>query len=75
MILAALPRPCGHRDQRDVLGGALIGTIAEYYILNHFSDTVNWRIGFLIGPALALFVLYVRRNLPESPRWLIAIRN
>ena len=52
-------------------GGALIGTVAEYYILNHFGDTVNWRIGFLIGPALALFVLYVRRNLPESPRWLI----
>jgi MFS family permease len=52
-------------------GGALIGTVAEYYILNHFGDTVNWRIGFLIGPILALFVLYVRRNLPESPRWLI----
>jgi MFS family permease len=52
-------------------GGALIGTIAEYYILNHFSDTVNWRIGFLIGPVLAMFILYVRRNLPESPRWLI----
>lgn len=52
-------------------GGALIGTIAEYYILSHFGDTVNWRIGFLIGPVLALFVLYVRRNLPESPRWLI----
>ena len=52
-------------------GGALIGTVAEYYILNHFNDTVNWRIGFLIGPVLALFVLYVRRNLPESPRWLI----
>jgi MFS family permease len=52
-------------------GGALIGTVAEYYILNHFSDTVNWRIGFLIGPVLAMFVLYVRRNLPESPRWLI----
>jgi MFS family permease len=52
-------------------GGALIGTVAEYYILNHFGDTVNWRIGFVIGPILALFVLYVRRNLPESPRWLI----
>jgi MFS family permease len=39
--------------------------------LNHFGDSVNWRIGFLIGPILALFVLYVRRNLPESPRWLV----
>ncbi len=52
-------------------GGALIGTLAEIYILNHFSDTVSWRIGFLLGPLLALAIIFVRRNLPESPRWLI----
>ncbi len=69
--------PAHYRGRVDIAingtywGGALIGTVAEYYILNHFGDTVNWRIGFLIGPALALAVLYVRRNLPESPRWLI----
>jgi MFS family permease len=52
-------------------GGALLGTLAELYILNHFSYDVAWRLGFLIGPVLALAVIYVRRNLPESPRWLI----
>ena len=52
-------------------GGALIGTLAEIYILSHFSYGVAWRVGFLIGPALALAIIYVRRNLPESPRWLI----
>jgi MFS family permease len=52
-------------------GGALLGTLAELYILNHFSYDVAWRVGFLIGPVLALAVIYVRRNLPESPRWLI----
>jgi MFS family permease len=52
-------------------GGALLGTLAEFYILNHISYGVAWRLGFLIGPVLALAVIYVRRNLPESPRWLI----
>jgi MFS family permease len=52
-------------------GGALLGTLAELVILNHLSSTISWRIGFLLGPVLALAVLYVRRNLPESPRWLV----
>lgn len=52
-------------------GGALLGTLAELYILNHFSDTVSWRLGFLLGPVLAVAIIFVRRNLPESPRWLI----
>ncbi|MBW4030595.1 MAG: MFS transporter [Acidobacteria bacterium] len=52
-------------------GGALLGTLAELYIFNHVSAGAAWRVGFLIGPALALAVIYVRRNLPESPRWLI----
>jgi MFS family permease len=51
--------------------GALLGTLAEIIILNHISDTVAWRVGFLLGPVLAVAVIYVRRNLPESPRWLI----
>jgi Sugar (and other) transporter len=28
-------------------------------------------VAFLAGPALAFVILIVRRNLPESPRWLI----
>jgi MFS family permease len=38
-------------------------------VLNHLSPSYSWRIGFLLGPALAFAILYVRRNLPESPRW------
>ena len=34
--------------------------------------SIGWRIAFLVGPALAFVVIiFVRRNLPESPRWLI----
>jgi MFS family permease len=52
-------------------GDALLGTLAELYILNHFSDTVSWRLGFLLGPVLTVAIIFVRCNLPESPRWLV----
>lgn len=69
--------PAHYRGRVDIAingtywGGALLGTLAELVILNHLSVTVSWRIGFLLGPVLAVAVLYVRRNLPESPRWLV----
>jgi MFS family permease len=32
---------------------------------------VGWRAAFVIGGALGLFVLFLRRWIPESPRWLM----
>ena len=69
--------PSHYRGRADIAingtywGGALLGTLAEIIILNHIAPTISWRIGFLLGPVLAVVVLYVRRNLPESPRWLV----
>jgi MFS family permease len=51
--------------------GAVIGTIATFLLLSLLPVAIGWRITFLIGPALAVAILVVRRNLPESPRWLI----
>jgi MFS family permease len=51
--------------------GAIIGTFASFMLLNALGASTGWRVAFLVGPALAIVVLYVRRNLPESPRWLI----
>ena len=51
--------------------GAIIGTFVTFLLLNSLRTSIGWRIAFLVGPALAIVVLYVRRNLPESPRWLI----
>jgi MFS family permease len=31
---------------------------------------LGWRLCFFMGAALGLAVLFVRKNLPESPRWL-----
>ena len=51
--------------------GSILGTLGSLALLNWVGPAVGWRLGFLIGPALALVILFVRRTLPESPRWLI----
>ena len=52
-------------------GGAIIGTIVTLYLLNNLAPATSWRIAYVVGPVLALVIIYVRRNLPESPRWQI----
>ena len=51
--------------------GAFLGTIVTLVALNHVSTTLGWRVAYLVGPVLALVIVFVRRNLPESPRWQI----
>ena len=53
--------------------GAMIGAAASILLLNPnlFPVNVGWRIGFLIGPVLGVLIIYIRRVLPESPRWLM----
>jgi MFS family permease len=51
--------------------GAFLGTIVTLYALNHVSTTLGWRVAYLVGPVLALVIIFVRRHLPESPRWQV----
>jgi MFS family permease len=51
--------------------GAILGTLGSLIVLNHVPDAWGWRIAFLIGPVLALVIVFVRKHLPESPRWLV----
>ena len=51
--------------------GAILGTFASFLLLNSMRTNEGWRLAFLVGPALAVVIVFVRRNLPESPRWLI----
>lgn len=52
-------------------GGSFIATLAVAFLLTHLPANLGWRLGFLIGPVFALTIIFVRRNLPESPRWLV----
>jgi len=51
--------------------GSIIGTFAAFLLLNSLAPDLGWRVGFLAGPVLAIVILFIRRNLPESPRWLL----
>ena len=51
--------------------GAILGSFASLIFLNAFAVNVGWRLAFLMGPLLALIVIFVGRTLPESPRWLM----
>jgi MFS family permease len=51
--------------------GALLGTVITLVALNHITPGWGWRIAYIVGPVLALVIIFVRRNLPESPRWLV----
>ncbi len=69
--------PAKYRGRVDVAvngtywGGALIGTLLTLLVVNHLSVSYSWRVAFLFGPVLGAVILLVRKNLPESPRWLL----
>ena len=52
--------------------GAVVGSLVTIPLLTPtlIDQHYGWRIAFLIGAILAVGVLIVRRNVPESPRWL-----
>jgi len=53
--------------------GAAFGAAGSLVVLN--PDVVDqawgWRLAFIIGGLLALIVIFIRRYIPESPRWLM----
>lgn len=51
--------------------GALLGGALTLGILALLPPTLAWRVVFASGALIAVFVLWARRALPESPRWLI----
>jgi MFS family permease len=70
--------PAKHRGRIDVsingsywLGG-IGGSLLAVILLNTaiFPINVGWRLSFVLGAVIGLAVLLVRRNVPESPRWL-----
>jgi MFS family permease/CBS domain-containing protein len=52
--------------------GTAVGSVLSVPLLDTriFASNVGWRLAFAIGAVLALIILFVRRNVPESPRWL-----
>ena len=53
--------------------GAALGATGSIFLLNadFIDQELGWRLAFIIGGALALIIIYIRRFMPESPRWLM----
>jgi MFS family permease len=52
--------------------GGIGGSLLAVFLLNTaiLPLNVGWRLSFVLGAIIGLAVLLVRRNVPESPRWL-----
>jgi len=53
--------------------GAAAGSGASLVFLDPslLAPDLGWRLGFAIGGALGLIILFMRRYVPESPRWQV----
>ncbi|HWA30523.1 MAG TPA: MFS transporter [Rhizomicrobium sp.] len=53
--------------------GAALGALGSLVVLDPELVPVwlGWRLAFIIGGVLALVVIFLRRFVPESPRWLM----
>jgi MFS family permease len=69
--------PARYRGRVDIAvngtywAGAILGTLLTSLLLHQLAPSLGWRLGFLLGPVLAAVIIFIRRNLPESPRWLL----
>ncbi len=52
--------------------GSAAGAAGALVLLDtsNFAPNMGWRLAFGLGAIFGIFVLLVRRNVPESPRWL-----
>jgi len=53
--------------------GAALGAVGATVALDPkvIDPELGWRVAFIIGGVIGIFVLFLRRFIPESPRWLM----
>jgi len=52
-------------------GAAIAAGIQVPLLSGAIDPAYDWRIAFLVGPVLAIVIVFLRRAVPESPRWQI----
>lgn len=53
--------------------GAALGALGSLVVLDPavVPQAWGWRLAFVIGGVLAMVIIFIRRFIPESPRWLM----
>jgi MFS family permease len=53
--------------------GTVLGAIGTIFLLdpNRLPPSIGWRVCFALGGLVGTAILLIRRNVPESPRWLL----
>jgi MFS family permease len=53
--------------------GAALGAMGSLVVLNPavIDQALGWRLAFIVGGVLAIVIVWLRRYIPESPRWLM----
>lgn len=70
--------PAYYRGRVDILIngtywlGATFGSFYSLFFLNTamFAENLGWRFALGVGALLGVVIIFVRRHVPESPRWL-----
>lgn len=54
--------------------GIIFGSLISTFFLRQdvFGNLLGWRMAFFSGVPIGVLVLWMRRYIPESPRWLIS---
>src|SRR5579875_1095461 len=57
--------------------GTILGSLASLVLLDPrvIAPQIGWRLTFALGAILAFGILFVRKSIPESPRWLLLHGN
>lgn len=50
--------------------GGILAALVTSFLINLLPPALGWRLAFGFGAVIAVFTLWARRALPESPRWL-----
>ncbi|MGC8508881.1 MAG: MFS transporter [Thiomonas sp.] len=52
--------------------GAILAALISLYVVNLLPPDIGWRVAFGFGALVAASTAFMRKSIPESPRWLIS---
>ncbi len=52
--------------------GSILASLTALALLKNLPPEWGWRLAFFLGGVIALLIIWVRKSVPESPRWLLS---